>query len=273
MNDVFDTWKLGAMLLDIVIGFGLPLSLAMLFRKKYKVRISVLIIGIGTYILVNGILSSIFDVIVYYLPISDFLNSNNSASAIFYGLFHGLIHFGGYYAAMRFLLKGYDRKENALMFGVGLSFIDAFYYNAVGGFMNFLVATQVNEWGREGYLGRFQDEARTYSEDVVDTLANMGISEIVGSVIFMILEMGFMIAASVLLFQAVKRAGKTYLLYTVAALLVIFNLVICFRSVEILGEVAYLVITGVLTTITGFGAYIFYGADKEEIKGKGDLAK
>ena len=251
------------MLLDIVVGFGLPISLAMIFRKKYKVRLSVLIIGIGTYILVNAILCSTFDVIIYYMNLSDYLDKSNTASAFFYGIFHGLIQFGGYYASMRFVMKGYDRKEDALMYGLGLSFIDAFYYNAVGGFLNFLTATQINEWGKEGYLSRFEDEAREYSEEVIDSLVNMGISEIVGSMIFMILEMGFMIAVSVLLFQAVKRVGKTYLLPTVGALLVAFNLIICFRSVEMLGEVPYLIITGVLTALCGFGAYIFYGADKE----------
>ena len=273
MNEVFDTWKLGAMLLDIIVGFGLPVSLAMIFRKKYKVRISVLIIGIGTYILVNAILCSVFDVIVYYINLSDYLDKSDMASAVFYGIFHGLIQFGGYYAAMRFLMKGYDRKENALMFGLGLSFIDAVYYNAVGGFLNFLTATQINEWGRDGYLDRFEGEAREYSEGVIESLENMGISEIVGSMIFMILEMGFMIAVSVLLFQAVKRVGKTYLLPTLGAVMVVFNLVICLRSVEILNEIPYLIIIGVLTALCCFGAYIFYGADKEQVMGKADFAK
>ena len=170
-------------------------------------------------------------------------------------------------------MKGYDRKENALMFGLGLSFIDAVYYNAVGGFLNFLTATQINEWGRDGYLDRFEGEAREYSEGVIESLENMGISEIVGSMIFMILEMGFMIAVSVLLFQAVKRVGKTYLLPTLGAVMVAFNLVICLRSVEILNEIPYLIIIGVLTALCCFGAYIFYGADKEQVMGKADFAK
>ena len=273
MEELFNTWKLGAMLLDIIVGFGLPISMIMIIRKKYQIRFAVGIIGVGTYIIVNSLLCGIFDVLIYQLNLSDYLEGIPSAEAVFYGVFHGLIQFVGYYVVMRFFMRGYERKENALMFGVGLSFIDCFYYNAVGGFSNYVTATEVGEWGRESYLGRFPEEQREMAETTLNQLLDLTVSDIVGSVIFMILEMAFMIAVSILLFEATKRAGKKYLLPTIGAAIVAINLIICFRSVERLSQVAYLVLIGVVAALTGFGAYIFYTADKEEIKGKGDFIK
>lgn len=273
MEELFTTWKMGAMLLDIIVGFGLPIALVMLFRKKYDLRLSCGIVGVGTYVVVNSLLCGLFDLLIYYTTISDYLAMSNSAAAIFYGLFHGLLQFGGYFLIMKFFLKGFDRKENALMFGLGLSFIDSFYYNAIGAFSNFLTATEVDEWGLDAYYSRFEGDSLDVAKETVEALLDMTVADIIGSVIFMILEMGFFIAVSVLLFQATKRAGKNYLLPTIGAGIVVFNVIICYRSVDILSEVAYLIIIAVLTAAAGFGAYIYYGADKEEARGKADFVK
>lgn len=271
MNDVFDTWKLGAMLLDIVIGFGLPLSLAMLFRKKYKVRISVLILGLGTFIIVNIVFCGIVDGLIDYAYDAIGLGNSNKSLALVHGLFRGLVQLAGYYFSTKICLREHERKENALMFGLGLSIFYFFYYNVIGGFSNFLTATQINEWGVSDYLSRFEGEVRAEAESTINNLIDMSVFEIVEGLIFAILIFGVLFSASILIFEAVKRSGKNYLLPTIGTVLAITNIIICYRNIDIISGVVYLVLIGILSAIACFVAYIFYGADKESKRGKADI--
>jgi len=261
------------MVLDIIVGIGLPISLVMLYKKKYEVRLIPFIVGIGSYIVVSMFILGIFDSVIYMTPLYELLENMPAVNAVFYGIFHGLIQFGGYYVIVKYFTKGFDRKENSLMLGVGFSFVTSAFTNGVGCFGNLLVAINVNELGLEGYLSVQDAELADDYREAIMSIVEMPIFDVVCVIILTIVDIGFMLAFAILLFQACKREGKSFLIPTTIAGIVLYNLASCIYSVDLIGQITYLILVSLLAAAALFLAYIYYGADKADIRGKADFVK
>ncbi len=272
MEQSFSTLAIISMIFNIVVGIGLPILLVILIKKKYDMRIGTLFIGACAYIAANMFLQGIFDTVISMIPpVAQFLVDNPIPRVIIMSICHGAIQIGGYFLMIKMFMKDFRRKENSLMFGVGIRIIDSIMgYGINAGAMMLTLAMSINKQG----LGVYDDgtaEGVAAKASVIE-LMEMPIIEFIGMSIICICLMFIAIALSVLIFQVAKRENKIYLLPTAIAIAVLNCLLPEMYSAGIIPSIGkFIVLLALLAIISCVIAYFVYKNDTDDVRGKGDI--
>lgn len=248
-----------SLVFNVLVGIGLPVSLILLIRKKTKMRIGVLFIGACAYIATNIFLLSIVDTGLYLIkPLAAYFETHVLQRCIFFALVDGAIQLGGYYLIILQFMKDFKRKENALMYGVGIRLIDSVMAYGLNSLWSILVIlTGINS---------------SVKEDFYKELKNLSGMELFGTGLIGLFLMVMMIAVSVLIFLAAKRENKKYLLPTAYAVFVLNFLLLSLYSGEILTNIFVCVLLlGLLSAAAAVLSYFVYRADTDDERGKSDI--
>ncbi len=274
MEQAFSGLDFAAMIFNILVGIGLPILLIILIRKKCRMRIGPLFVGACAYIGTNMFLQGIVDTLVYVItPLADFFAKNDMPRAIFFGLLHGAVQLGGYYLIMHLFMKDFQRKENSLLFGVGVRLIDSVMaYGLSAGLNQLIFAVSINSQGIESYLAGLGTENVEEYRVELERMVQVPFIEIFGVGLVGLSLLFMTIAVSVLIFQAAKRPGKKYLLPTAGAICVLNNLFMELYSAQIIGSIVTCVLLLLaLAALSGILAYFVYKKDTDEERGKADI--
>lgn len=274
MEYTFSGLAIAGIIFNILVGLGLPIALAVFIKKKCKMRIGPLFIGACAYIAANMFLQGIVDtVIVLIQPLAEYFLENELPRSIFFGVVHGGVQLGGYYLVMHLFMKEFRRKENSLLFGVGIRVIDSVIAYGISAGINFLIlALTVNSKGLEGYLTGLEGEALAEARESLINMTQMPVSEIVGTGLIGLFLMMMMMAVSVLVFQAAKREGKMYLLPTAFAVCALNSFFMELYSAGIIKNIMTCVgLLGALAVLSDVLAFFVYRADTDTQRGHADI--
>ena len=177
MAQSFSTLAILSMVFNVLAGIAVPILLVVFIKKKNDMRIGPLFVGACAYIAANMFLQGIVDTLIGLIaPLADFLAANAKACAVIMAVLHGVIQLGGYYLIIHMFMKDFRRKENSLLFGVGIRIIDSIMlYGVNSGVMSLSVAASINKSGIDGFLGAYEpgsaeaEEVRTTILEMVNT--------------------------------------------------------------------------------------------------------
>ena len=272
----FSTLMIVSMVFNILVGIALPIALVVLIKKKFEMRIGPLFIGACTYLAINMILQGIVDTAINLIqPLAEFLAANAMVCAIFISVLHGLLQLGGYYLMIHMFMKDFKRKENSLLFGVGIRIIDSVMaYGISAGVAILMLALSINGQGIDAYLASMGGEAADLevTRASVIEMIEMPVIEVAGMGIICVCLLFMTIAISVLIFQAAKRPGKMYLLPTAGAICVLNCLLLQLYSagiIETIGKCILLLV--LLTIVSSVIAFFVFRNDTNDERGVADI--
>lgn len=274
MQQSFSSPAVAGMIFNTIIGIGLPLVLVFLLKRKYKMRLGVLFIGASAYILADMFALSLINTAILSIPVlSEFFKANTAVYAFVYGIIYGLVQVGGYYLVMRYMMREFYRKENALLFGVGVRIIDTVMaYGINSGLSLIMVALAVNARGADAYLQTLDPEYLEENRVILENMMQMPVTDYVLVGVAGIFMMFLSVAVSVLVFQGVKREGKIHLLAVAAALSVLNGFLLAlYNDGTVPGVAVYVLLMGLLTIVSCVVAFLIYRVDKDEKQGKNDF--
>ena len=272
MEQSFSTLAIISMAINTVVGIGLPILLVYLIKKKNDMRIGTLFVGACGYIGANMFLQGIFDTVISMItPVAQFLVDNAMPRVIIMSVCHGAIQLGGYFLMIKMFMKDFRRKENSLMYGVGIRIIDSIMgYGINAGAMMLTLAYSINKQGLSVYDDG-TDEGAAAKASVIEMM-EMPTIEFIGMSIICICLMFIAIALSVLIFQIAKRENKMYLLPTAAAIAILNCLLPEMYSAGIIPSIGkFIVLLALLAIVSCVIAYFIYKNDTDDVRGKGDI--
>lgn len=274
MGQTFSGASIAAMSFNMILGIGLPVLLALLIKKKYKMRLGILFIGASAYIVSDMLfLTLINTLIVNIAPVADFFETNRTVYSLFYGVIHGVVQVGGYYLMIRFLMKDFLRKENALMFGVGVRCIDSVMaYGVNAGLSYLMVATAVNRQGMDAYLTGIGEEYMEENRAILENMIATPVSQILGVGLAGAFLVFLSIAVSVLVFLAAKREGKKALFAPAFVISMLDGLLLeLYNGGTVDNVLVYVAFLGLLTVVSCVLTFFVYRGDQGEERGRADI--
>ena len=122
------------MILDLILGFAIPVCLAWWMIRKYKVRLSTILIGAATFIVFALVLEALVHKIVLSGERGALIQGKTLYYALYGGLMAGLFEETGRFLSMKFLMKkepttalpglaygaGHGGVEMLIVFGISM---------------------------------------------------------------------------------------------------------------------------------------------------------
>lgn len=202
---MFSVFQIAAMAFSAVVSVGVPLLLAVLWRKGSHAPWRAAVVGAAMFFLFALVLEQLVHALV--LQPGGFVLTHNWAYVVYGCLAAGIFEETGRLVGFRFLLKGRDDKTVGVMYGIGHGGIEAILLGGVAALGSLVVALQYN-------AGALTGDALAAIPAALDMPASsfwvIGMERMIALCLH--------IALSVLVFQAVKRPGKRWM-YPVAILL------------------------------------------------------
>lgn len=134
-----------ALIASILFAIGLPVVLAVLFKKKFGISLYVLLIGMATFL--------VFALILENIPHVYFLTLNSTTSEwlknpwlymLYGGLMAGLFEETGRFIMMKYVLKKYRDWKDGLSFGLGHGGFEAAVLVGISSISSLVMAVMIN---------------------------------------------------------------------------------------------------------------------------------
>lgn len=198
--------------ISLLAGFVIPAVLFLFLQKKYGCKKLPFFIGCGTFFVFAIGLEGIVHSIVLGGGRAEALMANPVLYGLYGGLMAGLFEETGRLVAYKTLLKKHQADDStALAYGAGHGGFEAFYILATGMITNIVFGIMINT-GNTAALFNGLDEAKTVA--MISTLQKVSATAsgvyLVG-VIERFSAVAYHMAASVLVWIAVRNKSKWYL--------------------------------------------------------------
>ncbi|QGU93939.1 YhfC family intramembrane metalloprotease [Clostridium bovifaecis] len=201
------------MAISSIICFGFPVLLMIYFRKKEKISLRAVVVGILMFMLFQMVLR---------LPLINYMNLNpiflsimKSSNMIYIGFLAitaGIFEEVGRYVGFKYFLKDKLKWENGIAYGIGHGGIEAMALVGWTIVTNLLFSIIINIGAFDGVLKKMpQAKALNLRDTLINTPSYMFL---LGGVerIFIII---FHIALSIIVLEGVVKKNNTYLLYAI----------------------------------------------------------
>lgn len=132
-----------AMVITLLISFGVPIGLCIYMKVKNHAKLSSFFIGCGIFILFALILEQIFHALVGLFA-KDILTSHIWLYAVYGGLCAGLFEETGRFVAMKYFMKNSLDKQNAIMYGIGHGGVESVLLIGLTYVSNLILAAVIN---------------------------------------------------------------------------------------------------------------------------------
>ena len=208
------------LIFNAIIGFVLPICLVWWLVKKHKASIVTVLIGAATFFIFALVLESIVHQIVLNGPSGATIQGNALYYALYGGLMAGLFEETGRFLSMKFLMKKEPTETlPAIAYGTGHGGIEVILVFAFSMLSSLVMALMVNAGQADALMAKVPAEAQAQLQEQFTQLETtapaaflLGIWERITAVI---LHLSF----SVLVWAAVRKAGKWLWLFPAAILL------------------------------------------------------
>ena len=208
------------LIFNAIIGFALPVCLVWWLVKKHKAHLSTVLIGAATFFVFALVLESIVHQIVLNGPSGAAIQGNALYYALYGGLMAGLFEETGRFLSMKFLMKKEPAETlPAIAYGAGHGGIEVILVFAFSMISSLVIALMINAGQADALLAKTPAEAQAqleaqFAQFQTTTPASLllGIWERISAVILHL-------SLSVLVWAAVRKAGKWIWLYPAAILL------------------------------------------------------
>ncbi len=205
------------MAVNALVGIAVPIVLSWYLVRKYKVKISTILIGAATFIVFALILESIMHQLVLNGSHGAAIRENRLWYALYGGLAAGLFEETGRFLSMKFLMKKEPSTSlPAVAYGVGHGGAEMLLLFGLTMVSSLVLAAMVNAGQTDALLSQAPEEAGAALEAQLETLQNttpgqclLGLWERFSA---LILQLGL----SCLVWVAVRKGGKWLWLFPAA---------------------------------------------------------
>ena len=211
---------LSFMILDLILGFAVPVCLAWWMIRKYKVRLSTILIGAATFIVFALVLEALVHRIVLSGERGALIQGKTLYYALYGGLMAGLFEETGRFLSMKFLMK----KEPAtvlpgLAYGVGHGGVEMLILFGVSMISNLAMAVMINAGQLETIVAQTPAEAQEQVRAAAAKMAELRAGDLLLGLWERISALILHLSLSVLVWAAVRKGGKWLWLFPAAILL------------------------------------------------------
>ena len=208
------------MILDMLLGFAVPVCLAWWMIKKYKVRLSTILIGAATFIVFALVLEALVHKIVLGGSLGATIQGKTLYYALYGGLMAGLFEETGRFLSMKFLMK----KEPTtvlpgLAYGAGHGGVEMLIVFGISMISNLVMSVMINAGQLETIVSQTPAEAQEQVRAAAAQLAELRAGGLLLGLWERISALILHFSLSVLVWAAVRKGGKWLWLFPAAILL------------------------------------------------------
>lgn len=206
--------------LDVVMGIAVPIALSWWLVKKYKVKLSTILIGAATFVVFALLLESIVHNIVLNGPKGETIKGNTLYYALYGGFMAGLFEEVGRYLSMKFLMvKEPSKVSPAIAYGVGHGGVEMLFVFGIGMFSTLMMALMINNGQIDSIMAQVPADAKGQLQAQITQVTTasapsylLGLWERFSAIIMQL-------SLSVLVWAAVRKGGKWLWLFPAAILI------------------------------------------------------
>lgn len=208
------------MAVDAVLGIAVPVCLAIWLMRKYRARLSTILIGAGTFIVFALVLESIVHQLVLKGPNGPAIMGNTLLFAVYGGLAAGVFEETGRFLSMKFLLK--KEPSTALpgiAYGIGHGGAEMLIIFGITMISNLVVSALINA-GLSGILfAKVPEDAAAQLQAQLNQLQTVGAGTLLTGLWERISALVLHLGLSMLVWVAVRKGGKWLWLFPAAVAL------------------------------------------------------
>ena len=208
------------MAVGAVLGIAVPVCLAVWLMRKYRARLSTILIGAGTFIVFALVLESIMHQLVLKGPNGPAIMGNTLLFAVYGGLAAGVFEETGRFLSMKFLLK--KEPSTALpgiAYGIGHGGAEMLIIFGITMISNLVVSALINA-GLSGILfAKVPEDAAAQLQAQLNQLQTLGAGTLLIGLWERISALVLHLGLSMLVWVAVRKGGKWLWLFPAAVAL------------------------------------------------------
>ena len=217
---MISTGTLIFMILDLILGFAIPVCLAWWMIRKYKVRLSTILIGAATFIVFALVLEALVHRIVLSGERGALIQGKTLYYALYGGLMAGLFEETGRFLSMKFLMKKEPTTAlPGLAYGAGHGGVEMLIVFGFSMISNLVMAVMINAGQLETIVAQTPAEAQEQVRTAAVKLAELRAGDLLLGLWERISALILHLSLSVLVWAAVRKGGKWLWLFPAAILL------------------------------------------------------
>lgn len=249
----------------LAISLLLPVVLLIVWmRKKRGIKMSPFWAGAAVFVIFSLFLEQVLHYFVLIRPsaLSEFVNGNLWAFALYGALAAGGFEETGRFLAFKTVLKNKKEKENAITYGIGHGGIESILVVGISMASSMIMVLTIRSLGGvDGYVALVPENSRDIVRASLETLLFTPSYHFLLAGVERVSTIIFHIALSVLVFSAAHRPGKWYL-YPLAILIHMFlDIFAVLYQKGVLGSL--LVVEAGIAVVTALTAYFAYRVYQE----------
>ncbi|MBO4340685.1 MAG: YhfC family intramembrane metalloprotease [Bacteroidales bacterium] len=203
-----------------LLGFAVPVLLALWLVRKFNIHWQTILIGAGTFIVFALVLESILHQVVLKGPYGTQLMSNVWYYALYGGLAAGLFEETGRFLSMKILLRREPSSAlPGLGYGAGHGGIEMLIIFGVSMISNLLMSVMINNGQADVLTAKVPEESLAQVQAQFAALQGLGAGTIAIGLWERISALVLQLGLSMLVWTAVRRGGKWLWLFPAAILL------------------------------------------------------
>ena len=217
---MISTGTLVFMILDLILGFAVPVCLAWWMIKKYKVRLSTILIGAATFIVFALVLEALVHRIVLSGERGALIQGKTLYYALYGGLMAGLFEETGRFLSMKFLMKKEPTTAlPGLAYGAGHGGVEMLVVFGLSMISNLAMVVMINAGQLETIVSQTPAEAQEQVRAAAAKLTELRAGDLLLGLWERISALILHLSLSVLVWAAVRKGGKWLWLFPAAILL------------------------------------------------------
>lgn len=205
------------MAVNALLGFAIPVCLAVWLVRKHHARISTILIGSGTFIVFALVLESILHQLVLKGPHGASILGNPLWYALYGGLAAGVFEETGRFLSMKFLMKKEPAKPlSGIAYGVGHGGVEMLIIFGITMINNLVISALINSGQADVLFAKVPEEAAAQLQTQLDQLQTLGAGTLLIGLWERISALILHLGLSLLVWVAVRKGGKWLWLFPAA---------------------------------------------------------
>lgn len=198
------------MMFSLAVAFGLPIGLFVYLWRKKKAAFFCFGTGLLIFLIFALMLESMVHSMVFQAT-GDLITGNLFLYALYGALMAAAFEETGRYLGMKFFMRDYLTKENALMYGVGHGGMEAMVLLGITSINNLANAMMINDGSMTGVLVGLDEATRQTALQSLTVLWETPASLFFAAGFERIVAMLLQIALSILIYRTVReKSGRWY---------------------------------------------------------------
>ena len=214
------TSSLVMIVINLVLGFAVPICLAWWLVKKHNASLRTILIGAATFVVFALILETIVHQIVLKGPHGAAIQGNTLYLALYGGLMAGLFEETGRFLSMKYLLKKEPTTvKPAIAYGIGHGGVEMILLFGFTMISYLVMAVMVKAGQTDTLLGQVPAEAQGQIQATISNLSDYSVGDWLTGPWERFSALILHLSLSVLVWAAVRKGGKWLWLFPAAIFL------------------------------------------------------